>query len=228
MCWISGWGWASSFSYPFRSFIAMFHGPMYLEQTLQEVLTAIDTWLAGHPEEFVILIFQQQGKPPQSDAATDIRNMARTTFGTKLINYNPAGPRLWPTVAELRGKVLVLGRLKSNVDGFCNVRDWLSTGDNTDGAVIAVDGMRNLKIYLQDRYKELSTEGGYVSRDADNKLKFAKVKAAARAAVAEVPASALLRINHMSYSNLRYQPWTSGEGVNKLLRDSMISLRACS
>jgi hypothetical protein len=217
-------GWASSFSYPFRSIISMFHGPMYLEQTLQEVLTAINTWLGTHPQEFVILIFQQQGKAPQSDAAADIKQMVRTTFGTKLTSYNPVGPAAWPTVGQMRGKVLVLGRLKSNVDIFYNVREWLSTGDNTDGAVINVDGERNMKIYLQDRYKELSSP--YVSRDADNKAKFAKVKAAAGVGLPTgVTAGALLRINHMSYSNLRYQPWQSGEGVNKLLRESTIKIQ---
>lgn len=206
--WTRGWTW----------YIGMFHGPVYLNLTLQDVLTDIRNWLAQHAEEFVILIFQQQGKASKADLANEVRTMLRDTFGTDLYPFvSTAG--FWPTLGELRGKVMAMGRLQSDVAGFCNVRTWLSTGDNTDGVVI--DAGTQLRIFLQDRYKGLSGSGGYASMAQDNKQKFAKVKAAARTNPG-VPPWHLLRINHMSYSNLRYQPWQSGEGVNKLLRDSMI------
>jgi hypothetical protein len=116
-----------------------------------------------------------------------------------------------------------MGRLQSDVVGFCNVRSWVSTGDNTDGEVI--NAGTYLRIFLQDRYKGLSGEDRYVSADQDNRKKFAKVKAAATRVIPIVPPWQLLRINHMSYSNLRFQPWQLGEGLNTLLRNSMIRIQ---
>lgn len=209
------------------SFIGMFHGPIYLGSTLSDLLTEVNTWLVDHhPDEFVILIFQQQGKKGQRDVSSAVHDLVCDTFGNAFHTFNPRWWR-WPTVDELRGKVLVMGRLRSNVDGFCDVRSWVDIGDNTDGVLI--DAGTRLKLLLQDRYKELSGKGGiirytthtggYSSPAQDNKKKFAKVKAAARM-VPNISPRRLLRINHMSYSNLRFQPWELGEGVNTLLRNS--------
>ena len=215
-------GYASSYwTIGITSFIGMFHGPIYLSLTLEKVLKDVNNWLGQHSNEFVILIFQQQGKPMQRDVSDGVRTLVRDTFGTKLHNFKP-NALTWPTVGDLRGKVLAMGRLQSDVADFCNVRSWLSTGDNTDSVVI--NAGTNLHIFLQDRYKGLSSEEGYKSMDQDNSKKFAKVKDAAKAKP-NGPPWKLLRINHMSYSNLRYQPWQSGEGVNKLLRDSKIKIQ---
>lgn len=211
------------------SFIGMFHGPIYLGFTLEEVLTDVNNWLEEHPKEFVILIFQQQGKFGQRDVSEAVGTLLEDTFGGKLFDFNPNSSR-WPTVGELRGQVLVMGRLRSHVAGFCDVRSWLTDGDNTDGVLINA-GTR-LRIYLQDRYKELSGRGGwrsafqgdFVSMADDNRKKFAKVTTAARANPGGIP-ERILKINHMSYSNLRYQPWESGEGVNTLLRNSMLKIQ---
>lgn len=216
-------GFASNgYTFGVTSFVGMFHGPVYLSMTLEEVLTDISNWLGEHPEEFVILIFQQQGKPGQRDAASAVAKLVKDTFRSNLHHFIRKRSN-WPTVGRLRGQVLAMSRLRSDVDGFCDVRTWLSTGDNTDGVLI--EAGTHLRIYLQDRYKALSGADGYLSMAQDNKQKFAKVKAAARAAVPEVPYWLLLRINHMSYSNLRYQPWESGQGMNKLLRDSMLTIK---
>ena len=210
-------GWSMGFGW----YIGMYHGPVYLNLTLQEVLTDVKNWLDQHKKEFVILIFQQQGKAAKGAISKDVNKLVRDTFGTALYQVFP-GQNEWPEVSKLRGKVLAMGRLKSDVHGFCNVRSWLDTGDNTDGVVI--DAGRKLRIFLQDRYKGLSTESSFQSMDEDNKKKFDKVKAAAEAKP-NVPPLQLLRINHMSYSNLRYQPWASGEGVNALLRKSDIKIK---
>lgn len=199
------------------TYIGMFHGPIFLDSSLEDVLKAVKTWLTANPKEFVIFIFQQQGKPPQDDAAADILALVKDKIGRDSFHAFDHTRRRWPTIGELRGKVMCFGRLKSKVDEFCDVRSWLGDGDNTPGRVI--DAAQNLKIYLQDQYKNISGSGGYVSRGDDNTKKFNIVKAAAQA-TPDVTASLLLRINHMSYSNLRYQPWESGEGVNTKLRAS--------
>lgn len=194
------------------SFIGMFHGPIYLDVTLQEVLTAVVNWIDQNQSEFVLLIFQQQGKPFQRDVSDGVRNMLLNTFPPQRRYDFNSDAKMWPTVGELRGRIMVLGRLRSHVANFCDVRSWLTTGDNTDGAIINAGD--HLKIFLQDRYKGLSSETGYSSMADDNKRKFLKVE---NAAMRSTHPSRTMVINHMSYSNLRYQPWQSGEGVNKLL-----------
>lgn len=215
-------GYASNnYTFGISSFVGMFHGPIYLSLTLQSVLTDINDWLEDNPEEFVILIFQQQGKIGQRDVAEAVEDLLDDTLGDKLHDFDRTQQR-WPTVGTLRGKVMAMGRLRSDVDGFCDVRTWLTNGDNTDGVVLSAG--THLRIYLQDHYKGLSSDTGYESRLQDNRKKFAKVKAAALANPGGSPWQ-LLRINHMSYTNLRYQPWESGQGVNKLLRDSMLRIK---
>jgi hypothetical protein len=199
----------------------MYHGPIYLNLSLQEVLKDVKDWLAKHDKEFVILIFQQQGKFTRGDVAQEVNKLVRKTFGEALYQV-PDDLNGWPTVGMLRGKVLAMGRLKSDVQGFCNVRSWLDQGDNTEGTVI--DAGEHLRIFLQDKYKGLSSATGFKTKEDDNELKFEIVEAAARANP-PVPPARLLRINHMSYSNLRYQPWESGEGVNKLLRGSKFKIK---
>lgn len=215
-------GYASNYyTMGFSSFVGMFHGPVYLGLTLEEVLTDVSNWLGDHADEFVILIFQQQGKPGQRDVASAVSKLVSDTFRGNLHYFNRIRHN-WPTLGRMRGQVMAMSRLRSDVDGFCDVRSWLSTGDNTDGALINAGA--HLRIYLQDRYKALSGPNGFQSMAQDNRQKFAKVRAAARAVPGVAP-WLLLKINHMSYSNLRYQPWESGQGMNKLLRESMLAVK---
>lgn len=215
-------GYASNnYTLGISSFVGMFHGPVYLNLTLESVLTDINNWLGEHPEEFVILIFQQQGKVGQRDVASAVDKMLQATFRSQMHHFIRKRHN-WPTVGKLRGQVLAMGRLRSDVAGFCDVRSWLTTGNNTDGALINAGD--HLQIYLQDRYSGLSKDDGFESMDKDNRKKFAKVKTAAKHTPA-APAWQILTINHMSYSNLRYQPWQSGEGVNKLLRESQLRVK---
>lgn len=203
------------------SFVGMFHGPIYLDCTLEEVLTSIKAWLDTHPQEFVVLIFQQQGKPGQRDVAAEVKAMMDRIFATQCYRA-PAKMNEWPTVGALRNKVLTFSRLRSSVEGFIDVRTWLTAGDNTPGIMLdAIQG--TLKIYLQDNYKNISSEQGYVSQDDDNAKKFAIVTTAARAIAHDDWKH--LGINHLSYSNLRYQPWESGVGVNQRLRASTFTIK---
>ncbi|WP_346017156.1 phosphatidylinositol-specific phospholipase C domain-containing protein [Pseudenhygromyxa sp. WMMC2535] len=204
----------------FRTYIGMYHGPIFLSLALEDVLSEINTWLTNNSDEFVILIFQQQGKDYKEklnrDLSAEVRAMVVRIFGTRFYQFDQTRTT-WPTVGELRGNAMMMGRLRSDVTDFCNVREWKDAG-STPGMVIRA-GQR-LRIYLQDKYSGVSDK--YKSRNDDNRRKFALVRQAARF-VPDEPQGRLLRINHMSYSNLRYQPWESGREVNTMLRMSTLS-----
>jgi hypothetical protein len=213
-------GWRSSWS---RDLI-MFHGPAPVnDQSLDDVLVDVRGWLDNNPNEFVILIFQQQGYPHiPGDCAPDVKTLIENRFGkfgSQRFFYFTRKRQTWPTVGELRGRVLVMERLASRVKGFADISGWKQAGA-TPGAVIKVGD--HLNVYLQDKFEKISDT--FISKDDDNAKKMAIVKAAAKF-VPDVPSPTLLRINHTSYSNKRYQPWTSGTGVNQLLRNSRIKIQ---
>src|SRR5690606_33471470 len=66
-------GYASTtYTLGLTSFVGMFHGPVYLDVTLETVLESISSWLESHQSEFVILVFQQQGKKGQRDVSSKV------------------------------------------------------------------------------------------------------------------------------------------------------------
>jgi hypothetical protein len=196
-------------------FIGMFHGPIYLSIDLEDVLAEIKRWLNANQGEFVIMIFQQQGflGKYHRDISDEVKDMVNDTFDANE-RFEP-NPLLgdWPKISELEGRVMSFGRLKDNVNGFFNVREWLSTGDNSPGTEINVSGT-GLKLYLQDRYKGLTSihpSGNWIETKKDfNKAKLAVFK---QAAEKEYKPKHLL-INHLSHSSLRYQPWQLGKDLN--------------
>ncbi|KGJ87950.1 phosphatidylinositol-specific phospholipase C domain-containing protein [Colwellia psychrerythraea] len=198
------------------SFIGMYHGPIYLNLTLNEVLITVRKWLDKNPKEFLILIFQQQGKfSSRDDISKGVSTSLKQHFGDKLLESNPAMQE-WPTCGEVRNKVIVMNRMRSPIDDAIDVRSWLTDGDNSEGIELNTDS--GVTVYLQDKYKGISKESGFETLTKDNIKKFAVFKAAA---VIDVNKDTkLLGINHLSYSNLRYQPWSSGEGVNILLQEN--------
>jgi 1-phosphatidylinositol phosphodiesterase len=219
--WRLGWGGYD---------VGMYHGPVDLSISLQEVLTEVNTWLASHADEFVILIFQQQGKlgtkgalGKKWDISSDVDKMVKDTFGARLFNFKGTR-KTWPLLETLRGKVLAMSRMQSAPSGFCDVRTWLQH-DNTTGAEFAVaDG---LKVYLQDRYKGLSSATMDVqfqtSGDYDKKLEMVE-RTAARAIEGHRTDHFTLTINHLSHSSIKWQPWTIGKVMNEMLRRSRFKI----
>ena len=196
--------------------IGMFHGPIYLSIDLEDVLAEIKRWLNANQSEFVILIFQQQGfiSVLDPDISDDVKDMVNDTFhANERFEPNPLVGD-WPKISQLGGKVMSFGRLRKNVNGFFNVRDWLSTGDNTPGTDINVSGT-GLKLHLQDRYKKLTEIHPSGNKYIDTKKDFNKAKLAVfkQAAEKEYRPQHLL-INHLSHSSLRYQPWQLGKDLN--------------
>jgi hypothetical protein len=210
--------------------VGMYHGPVDLSISLQEVLTEVNTWLESHTSEFVILIFQQQGKPGTKgepgtswDISRAVHKKVTDTLGDKVFNFKNSR-KTWPLLDTLRGKVLAMSRMLSAPDGFCDVRGWL-THDNTEGAEFSVaDG---LKIYLQDRYKGLSTATVdmqiQLNGDYEKKLHLVETTSA-RAIEGHKTNHFTLTVNHLSHSSIKWQPWTIGKVMNQMLRKSKFKI----
>src|SRR5260221_12368195 len=66
------------------------------------------------------------------------------------------GANEWPTVGQLKKKVMVFTRLEDPVEGTFDVREWNTKSlDDIVSAQIDVPGT-NLKIALQDRYTQVT------------------------------------------------------------------------
>jgi 1-phosphatidylinositol phosphodiesterase len=194
--------------------IMMVHGVREVnDQNLDAVLHEIRQFLDTNSDEFVILMFQQQGKSGV-DCADGVQRLVHKNFGSaigrRFFSFNSKLATVWPTVRELRGRVMVMERLKSRVPGFCNVSAWL---DNPTGASFDVNP--NLAVFLQDNYKDVSK--GW-TRDAETNDKIKTLRNGIHTANREEDQAKLLQIHHSSYSNKRYEPWTTGEMINKKLR----------
>lgn len=193
--------------------ILMYHGPREVnDQNLDDVLGDVKSFLDTNEDEFVILMFQQQGRS-DTDCAKGVAALLTKHFGvdnfyrfTKKKKGN-----LWPTVGQLRGRVMVLERLKSRIRGCYDVSAW---PDNPKGTKFSV--APGLKVYLQDNYKKVSSSW---FRDAETNDKIKTFRAAITAASKLGFLSRVLQIHHTSYSNKRYEPWTTGQIINTKLKN---------
>lgn len=204
--------------------IQMFHGPRAVnDQTLDDVLEEIKTWLDDHGDEFVILMFQQQGAlGNKSDCREQVAKVVKKHFkGDNYFSYS-AHHASWPPVTRVRGRVLVMERLQSRQAGWYDVSSW---ADAPTGQLFKIP--MNLWIYLQDKYKGVSDAKLYNPMSYEVKKKMEYVKAAAEADPdgEDVVKRNILKINHTSYSNKKWQPYESGAEVNKLLRASDFTIQ---
>jgi 1-phosphatidylinositol phosphodiesterase len=212
------------------SFIGMFHGMVYLDITLEQVLTEVHEWLSqeSHSKEFVILLFQQQGKKGQRDVAPAVGEMVKKIF---VDNIKPAESQFysfnqnqnqWPVIEKLRGKVMAMGRLRSHVQGFCDVREWTEpANDNTEGVFIKAGD--KVKLFVQDRYKGALTSS--FDTNVTEKYKLV-IKSGSPTLPPKMDKNQVIVINHMSLSNLKWQPWEIGLSMNKLLvKDKVFKMK---
>jgi hypothetical protein len=204
--------------------IGMFHGVRAVnDQTLDDVLGEMKAWLDNHQGEFLILMFQQQGAlGNKSDCSAQVAADVRKHFsGNRFFTSSPHHPT-WPTVGQLRNRMMVMERLQARVAGWCDVSPW---SDAPTGQLMKVPLHRY--VYLQDKYKDVSDALVYnpLWYEAQQKMKF--VEAAAKAQRGLVDGNLayfgelrnkVLKINHTSYSNKKHQPYESGAAVNALLR----------
>jgi 1-phosphatidylinositol phosphodiesterase len=191
----------------------MVHGPRLVnEQSLDNVLKEISTWLRENSGEFVILMFQQQGRS-KIDTGDGVQRLVAKNFGNILgrtfFNFDSIAHR-WPTVGDLRGRVLVLERLQARVPGYCDVSQWPK---NPEGAVFDINNQ--LKVFVQDKFEKVY-EGWSRDAECDEKIKVIRhgIHTAHRI---NQSSQNVLSIHHSSYSNKRYEPWTTGQIINRKL-----------
>ncbi len=202
--------------------ILMYHGMREVnDQNLDTVLQEIRQFLNTNSDEFVVLMFQQQGMSG-TDCAAGVQRLVAKNFGTaigaRFFSFSSTR-NVWPTVGELRGRVMVMERLKSRVPGFCDVSAW---PDNPAGASFDVN--TDVAVFLQDNYKNVSESW---DRDAETNDKIKALRKGIHAAHGHEDRAKLLQIHHSSYSNKRYEPWATGQIINKKLRKGipLVSLK---
>jgi hypothetical protein len=190
--------------------ILMYHGPREVNnQNLDAVLAEVRIFLDTHPGEFVILMFQQQGWE-NVDCSAGVKRLITKNFGINRFFSFDSARTTWPTAGDLKGRVMVMERLKARVSGFCDITAW---PENPKGTAINVNG--TLKAFVQDNFKNVSKNWG---RDAETSDKITVFRKGFHLAALQSNPSQILQIHHTSYSNKRYEPWTTGEIINTKLQ----------
>ena len=189
--------------------IHMVHGPRLVnDQNLDLTLKEISTWLKENSDEFVVLMFQQQGRS-KIDTADGVQRMVAKNFGRTFFHFNSIAHR-WPTVGDLRGRVLILERLESRVPGYCNISQWPK---NPEGVVFDIN--TQLKVFVQDKFEKVY-DGWSRDAECDEKIKVIR-RGIHDAHRINQSNHNVLYIHHSSYSNKRYEPWTTGQIINQKL-----------
>jgi len=210
--------------------IHMCHGKRMFDTKLSEALTSIKNWLGDNPSEFVGMIFQQQGTIP-----TDVTEKKRVIglITTAITNAFPdewmfspeEGTNDWPTVGQVKKKVMVFSRLQDTIPRSFDLRAW---GDNMYSACYPIPRTA-LKVAVQDRYKEVTNTDltnhlksyGYSSFDQIQQgklLLFENLHS-------QYNDDPTLKINHLSHSLLSHisypQPYKIGTDLNARLKASI-------
>jgi 1-phosphatidylinositol phosphodiesterase len=99
------------------------HGPYYLEQVFSDALDAAQSFLNQHPSEFVIFLIKQEHTSASADDFWQRINDRISTYPSGLFFLEKGVP----SVAKVRGKIVVMGRDKSS-----HPQGWhVSWPDNT-------------------------------------------------------------------------------------------------
>lgn len=129
----------------------LYHGPFQLPDSVDKVITAVITHLDNNPTEFIILLLKFE--PWLGfDWSEHFNKYLNTALGAYLFR-RPTGhdlphPLRWPTVGELRKKVMVLSRVKQPHAYHYDTRAW-----NGNSKKIALDDVGGgLSAEVQDLY----------------------------------------------------------------------------
>jgi len=214
--------------------IFMCHGPIVFATKLSEALASIKDWLGKNDTEFVAMIFQQQGtKPTDATEKRRVVGLIKKTitdafgdewlFGVSQCNNN------WPTVGEVRKKVLVFSRLDDAFPGAFDLSAWNTA--SLDAMVSACYDVpeTGLKVAIQDRYTKVTNtdftkhlnKGWFNDIPEINKAKLIL----ADKLNAQYNDDPTLKINHLSHSlkSPTYpQPYMLGTDLNTRLKASIL------
>lgn len=184
----------------------IYHGGIGFNTTIKSVVKTVTEFLADNKSEFVILILKQEtGSDDISVAINGIINDA------DIYRHEDRHNR-WPTLGELRNKVLILNRLKSNRTGGLNDEGHYDVGGwsgNPEELEIQIPNSC-LKVLLQDLWKfPFSWTKHNAIKKLLNKSVFNKKDT--------------LFLNFMSYSWVGFDPDIFGQDTNQWLINSRIS-----
>jgi hypothetical protein len=214
--------------------IYMCHGPIVFATRLSEALDSIKKWLAANDTEFVALIFQQQGtKPKEAAEKRRVVGLIQTAITSAFSDEWIFGPghcgNDWPTVGELKRKVMIFSRLEEDVPNAFDLRAW-NTASLADmiSARYDVPGT-GLKVAIQDRYTKVTNtdftdhlnRGRFNDISEINKAKFILFEKMH----SQFNDRRTLKINHLSHSlkSPTYpQPYMLGTDINKRLTASIM------
>lgn len=133
---------------------SLYHGPYQLPDYIPDVITSVVTFLNANPSEFVILMLKIE-PPGSSDWSVKLNDIINDGLGNKLERRLNRETR-WPTVGEMRGKVLVLSRFPQPHQYHFDTRAW---GGNVQDQTIQVTSAiynhpQRLNVRLQDLYNK--------------------------------------------------------------------------
>ncbi len=186
----------------------LYHGPFQLPDSVDKVLTAVMTHLHNNPSEFIILLLKFEpwhGK----DWSDHFNNYLNTTLGNYLFkrpgpNTMPR-PARWPTVGELRGKVMVMSRFKKPHADHYDTRAWSGNGKKIE--LPSVGG--GLSAEVQDLYDKPTF------RTKQSAIRYSLAQAKINVYRKQVRSK--LYINFTSYVQNYTQPRDVGDGTNEWL-----------
>jgi 1-phosphatidylinositol phosphodiesterase len=128
------------------------HGPYYLEQHFKDALDAAQSFLNDHPSEFVIFLIKQEHTSESADHFWERVNDQISDYPSGLFYLE----KKVPTVGEVRGKIIIMGRADtSQLKGFRV--DWDSNTTHYEGSD------KDLVYVVEDHYSlnHVSTETKY-------------------------------------------------------------------
>jgi len=184
----------------------LYHGPFQLPDSVDRTLDTIKAHLNDNPTEFVIIMLKFE--PPGGwDWSDDLNNRINASLGNYLFRRpNPApNPLRWPTVGELRGRVLVLSRFGQPHRYHYDTRAW--QGNSRSIVLNNVGG--GLAMRVQDLYNKPTFDQKI--RAIMVSLAHAKAKARGRRD------RTILHVNFTSYVVNRAQPRVTGDTLNNWL-----------
>jgi hypothetical protein len=223
--------------------IFMCHGQVVFSDTLRRELELIGKWLDENPSEFVAMIFQQQGLKfdiwsPMSPSGQRSTNMIAKVISDAFPEDRRFGPgdnaNAWPTVGDLRGKVMVFSRLLHPVPGTYDLSAWNQPGQDMKSAVYDITA-GGLKVAVQDQFEKVTNcdlrdfvqKNPLTWREGMNTM-VGKVNAAKfllfEGLNGEHDNENTLKINHLSHSlksGTYLQPYQVGHDLNVRLRASL-------
>lgn len=131
----------------FKNKFTIHHGPVYQHKNFSDILQICKKFLKENPSEFIIMSVKQEHKSAENNRSfyqtfnEYLKKEAKDIFYTK---------NAVPTVAEVRGKIVLIRRFKAPVNKELGIQAYYGWNDNRNGIVIN-NGVNRL--IVQDKYK---------------------------------------------------------------------------